>query len=685
MESRTPTTLAELVKSISVQVSASSKYGRFRRMYKNDRIAFLYDCIPGLAKTIAPYQLEILGMFDSGIPRVAVRGPHGLGKTTIAAVLTHHTVLTAEDDAKCPTTASAWRQLEKYLWPEIRKIERYLDWSEIGRDRYDFKNEFHTLSIKLNGGIVEAFAVASDDHNTIEGAHGTLLFYIFDEAKTIPRETWNAVEGAFSNSGNVSLPTIPTSTPMDMEVRATSEGLSVIHPTRIYNPTSREQINNIVNLDTKLRSSRVPIDISSGRDIVDSSLFVSQDNVSDMEDSESVVADSVNDLNVVDVPAPRATDAPYDSPDHDDDNATFAHGDAYDDNDGMIAFDNNELLPNVHDVVPTNNMLNVDVANIATNNTYVSPNANSRHTDSRPSIRSISGAEIISEAYAFAISTPGPPSGQFYDIHMRKPGYEDWYVRHVSVDEAIRAGRISESWVQQRAKQWGVESSIFQNRVLGEFADASEDGIIALSHVRAACERWKEWHGRGRKLDSGVRVLGVDVARFGEDATVASVRYAWVVSEIFTMRRADAIQVSNWLKPHIQGGQINIETDGGYGAAVYDILHHQDIPKLKPVIAGAGTNWKDRTGELKFINVRAAMWWNMRELLDPRNGYEIMLPPVDELIADLTTPFYEEKKDNVIYLESKDSIRARLGRSTDYGDAVCLSFWRPGGGGGIVF
>jgi hypothetical protein len=90
------TNLIDLVKSISIHLSGSGKFGKFKRMYSNDR--------------------------------VAVKSPHGTGKTFLAAILTHHSVLTAESDCKVPTTASAWRQLEKYLWPEIKKLAKNLAW-----------------------------------------------------------------------------------------------------------------------------------------------------------------------------------------------------------------------------------------------------------------------------------------------------------------------------------------------------------------------------------------------------------------------------------------------------------------------------------------------------------------------------------------------------------------------------
>jgi hypothetical protein len=94
---------------------------------------------------------------------------------------------------------------------------------------------------------------------------------------------------------------------------------------------------------------------------------------------------------------------------------------------------------------------------------------------------------------------------------------------------------------------------------------------------------------------------------------------------------------------------------------------------------------RDKTGEMKFANVRAAMWWRMREKLDPNSDQALMLPNEPMLIGDLITPKWTITKDAVILIESKDSLKKRLGRSTDYGDACVLAFWKQSGGGGVVF
>ena len=87
--------------------------------YSNDPAGFVSECIDwGEGGGPTPYQLEVLGELPAR-RRLAIRSPHGSGKTTLAACLVLWFALTrdasAEGDWKVVTTASAWRQLTHYL------------------------------------------------------------------------------------------------------------------------------------------------------------------------------------------------------------------------------------------------------------------------------------------------------------------------------------------------------------------------------------------------------------------------------------------------------------------------------------------------------------------------------------------------------------------------------------------
>lgn len=280
------------------------------------------------------------------------------------------------------------------------------------------------------------------------------------------------------------------------------------------------------------------------------------------------------------------------------------------------------------------------------------------------------------EAFALASSTPGEPIGRFYDLNMGKPGFEDWYHRHVTLDEAIAAGRINREWAEQRAKQWGAESQLYANRVLGEFHASDEDSVIPLSWIEAANARWEEHR---TNVLGPMNRLGADIATSGADKTVFATLHGQRIAQLIEHFHLETPEIEEKL---VALGEehpecvIVIDADG-VGAGVYSHVA-KDLGKdrVKAFHAGAKTERHDSSGELGFLNTRSAAWWYARESLNPANGSTWELPWHQDLTADLMTPKWKENTRGVIQVESKDDVKKRLnGRSTDFGDAVIMGIF----------
>lgn len=312
------------------------------------------------------------------------------------------------------------------------------------------------------------------------------------------------------------------------------------------------------------------------------------------------------------------------------------------------------------------------------------------------------GALMTGDTYALAISTPGEPQGRFYDIHSKKPGYENWWTRHVTIDEVIAAGRITQSQVDQLVRQWGENSAVFKNRVLGEFCESSEDCVIPLSWIEAANRRWEErielldknwnWiegakHGtwpRWRWRSPGdasptVDALGIDIARSDlGDKTVIARKQSDTITQLDRYAIADTQPIVGYASNLLQrwtNAYAMVDVIG-IGSGPFDQLRDKFERRAVPFNASESSDMKDRSRELEFANKRAAAWWNMRELLDPAFGSSIALPPCDLLTGDLTAPRRGRMTaSGKLTVESKDDIRKRLGRSTDDGDAVVMAFF----------
>ena len=79
-----------------------------------------------------------------------------------------------------------------------------------------------------------------------------------------------------------------------------------------------------------------------------------------------------------------------------------------------------------------------------------------------------------------------------------------------------------------------------------------------------------------------------------------------------------------------------------------------------------------------FKNVRTMALWRVREALDPEQigGSQMCLPDDPEMLADLTAVTFRVDGSTIV-AESKEDVCARLGRSTDKGDVVCMG-WTAG-------
>lgn len=277
------------------------------------------------------------------------------------------------------------------------------------------------------------------------------------------------------------------------------------------------------------------------------------------------------------------------------------------------------------------------------------------------------------ETLALATSTPGAPSGRFYEIHQRRPGLTEWRTVHVTLEDAVAAGRVSEKWAKARALQWGEQSAVYRNRVLGEFAESDEDGVIPLSWVEAAVERWQAWRDAGGIIEGlGRPVLGVDVGRGGDKSVIAKLRGSLVeLVERHTV--ADTMALTGHVMRHAaEPGALTVVDVIGIGSGPVDRLREQHV-SVDAFNASSRSDARDRAGSLGFLNRRAAAWWHLRELLDPAFGATLELPDDDELIGDLCAPRWVVNSSGRIQVEAKDEIRKRLGRSPDVGDAVVMA------------
>jgi len=258
------------------------------------------------------------------------------------------------------------------------------------------------------------------------------------------------------------------------------------------------------------------------------------------------------------------------------------------------------------------------------------------------------------EAKMLVISTPPPEmAGYFYEVFSRKRlGFE---IFHTS---AIDSKRVSREWVESRKAEWGEDSPVYQTRVLGEFAESGEDNLIPLKWIEAAVNR---------DVDTGTVEIGGDIARFGSDRTVITVRDGKKLVAIQKYSKEDTMKTTGRFVEAIKKYKPeNIKIDViGIGAGVVDRLVEQGYEIDAVNVAEKADNTE------KFLNRRAELYWGLRERF--QQG-DISIPDDESLIGELANIKYEFTSRGQIKIEAKEKMKKRGMRSPDLADAVMLAF-----------
>ena len=266
------------------------------------------------------------------------------------------------------------------------------------------------------------------------------------------------------------------------------------------------------------------------------------------------------------------------------------------------------------------------------------------------------------EPMMFLFGNPTRNSGRFFECFHKRSKY--WNTRRIdSRSVAISNKKIIAQWKEE----YGEDSDFFKVRVKGEFPSQGSDQFIPAELVRVAMAR-----GTPVVNKATCAVIGVDVARFGDDDTVIATR----IGKDGTMppKRFNGLkttEVVGKVKEHIRYLKrvlgINriycFIDEGGVGSGPVDILRDDGFP-VRGVNFSLAPDDKDI-----YPYKREEMWGRMAKWLE-----EGALPIDKDLEEDLISPTYSIDVKGRRKLESKADMKKRGCRSPDAGDAYALTF-----------
>jgi hypothetical protein len=253
----------------------------------------------------------------------------------------------------------------------------------------------------------------------------------------------------------------------------------------------------------------------------------------------------------------------------------------------------------------------------------------------------------------------GTPKGTnlLSNLYFGAEGKPDWYrgLFTVRQTEALPIAEIA-------ALEADLPQSTFAREFLCDFNAAVDNILLSVYDVENATKR----AAKPGDYDFAAKLIGVDVARQGDDSSVLVRRQGQMLWEPKAWKLPNAMDVADRVAHEINEWEpdaVFVDGTGGYGAGVIDRLRQLGHKVIEVQFAGSPNS-------PKFLNKRAEMWWEMAEWVKTIGN----LPNCARLKQDLCTPTYGPNRQDKIVLESKEDIKKRGLPSPDYADALATTF-----------
>ena len=272
-----------------------------------------------------------------------------------------------------------------------------------------------------------------------------------------------------------------------------------------------------------------------------------------------------------------------------------------------------------------------------------------------------------------AIANPDIPQSEFGRIFIKND--PSWHKITISafdtpnftgeeMPEIAKQGLVSVEWVEDKKISWGEDSARYKSKILGEFTTDAGNTLFTMETILRAHQTELELLGEEPPR------LGVDIARFGEDYSVAYLYHQGKLRFLKKWNKTDGVKSAQIIRDlAFNNGCKEVRIDGvGLGGPVIDLVSHISDNRYETIgiIGNAASPDLD-----KWVNARAYYYDMMREKM--YTG-QIDLDPTDSHSRDLEDELgmlqYFFSKRGGLQIMDKTEIRKETGKSPDFADAA---------------
>ena len=269
------------------------------------------------------------------------------------------------------------------------------------------------------------------------------------------------------------------------------------------------------------------------------------------------------------------------------------------------------------------------------------------------------------EAHIAMAGNPTNLSGPLYTAATK--ARSDWKVIEITADpdDPRRTPRVSKEHAEQQIRLYGRDNPWVLINIFGRFPPGSLNALIGPDEVSAAMKR----SYRDHEIGQASKVIGVDVARFGDDKSVMAKRQGVQMFNFRVARNIDSTQGAGWVMREAlewSSDATFVDDTGGFGAGWIDQMRALGHKPVGVAFSGEAAN------KGRYFNKRTEMAFELVEWIKSGGA----LPDCPELLSALTQTTYAFKGDKML-LEPKDDVKKKLGYSPDEMDAAMLTFAYP--------
>jgi hypothetical protein len=279
----------------------------------------------------------------------------------------------------------------------------------------------------------------------------------------------------------------------------------------------------------------------------------------------------------------------------------------------------------------------------------------------------IDGAMSTRGAMWICFGNPTRNTGRFFEAFHK---YKKWWItRQIDSRDCKHADKV---WADRFVEMFGLDADRTRYQILGKFPETETGKLISTSAVIRAQNTQLE-------PESWIlmpKVMGVDVARFGDNFSTICIRQGRKVFPIQVLPKMDLMATAHHVAEAIRKERpTQVFVDGsGIGAGVVDRLRQLNFSVVD-------VNGGNQSQNPRFLNKRAETWWGLKEFIEDS---ECELPPdppgksnLTTLKEELTAVSYDYTDKGRIRLDRKEDLVKEHGFSPDKADALALTFAYP--------